>query len=504
MSDQFFPVQSGPSRSRVFAAAGAIATALLLGLGLRAPAVRASDDVETSARTPARVLPISMEVSYADLASRVAPSVVTVRSERLVRSASAEVPSLDDPLLRRFFGDGERRSRDRRRLPPATERESGLGSGIVVSADGYILTNDHVVSGAQRVQVDLSDRRTFSAKVVGSDKASDLAVLKIDASQLTPLPLGDSNAVRVGDVVLAFGNPLGVGQTVTMGIISAKRRATGFADGGFEDFLQTDAPINQGNSGGALVNLRGELVGINSQIVSPSGGNIGIGFAIPASMAESVMTQLIHGGRVHRGQLGVTVQALTSDIARSLGLDRVAGSLVDDVTPGSPADQAGIRRGDVILRLNGSEISSSNSLRNQISSLAPGSRIELSILRDGGERTLSAKLAELKDVQNAGDSEPAQAESGKLGLNLRPLSSEEARDQGLKSGRGLLVAGVDPEGPASDAGFRPGDVIEEVNGQPIADVASLRAAVKSKGARPSLVLVGREGASLFLTLEAKG
>ena len=504
MTGRFFSVRSGASAPRLVAVTGAIATAFLLGLALRAPSARAGDDLGPSPATPAQALPVSTQVSYADLASRVAPSVVTVRSERLVTPTSGEFPSLDDPLLRRFFGDGERGSRDRRRLPPATERESGLGSGVVVSADGYILTNDHVVSGAQRVQVDLADRRTFSAKLVGSDKASDLAVLKIDASKLTPLPLGDSNAVRVGDVVLAFGNPLGVGQTVTMGIISAKGRATGLADGGFEDFLQTDAPINQGNSGGALVNLKGELVGINSQIVSPSGGNIGIGFAIPASMAENVMTQLIQGGKVRRGQLGVTVQAVTSDVAKSLGLERVVGSLVDDVVPRSPADQAGIRRGDVILRLNGAEISSSNSLRNQVSSLAPGSKVDVTVLRKGREQTLSAKLAELKDVKSAEDSEPAQPEGGKLGLSLRPLSPREARDQGLKSSQGLLVAGVDPTGPASDAGFRPGDVIEEVNGQPVADVPSLRAAVKSAGARPSLVLVGRDGAALFLTLTTEG
>ncbi len=502
MSQESLPARKRRSL-RVFLAVGAVAAASVMGLGLRGPAVHATGDLPTPVKAAPRPLMNSTEVSYADLASRVAPSVVTVRSERLVDPASQDLPSSDDPLLRRFFGEGEGGPRGQRRSPPPSERQSGLGSGVIVSADGYILTNEHVVDRASRLQVDLADRRTFSAKLVGSDKASDLAVLKIEARGLTPLPLGDSSTVRVGDVVLAFGNPLGVGQTVTMGIISAKGRATGLADGGFEDFLQTDAPINQGNSGGALVNLRGELVGINSQIVSPSGGNIGIGFAIPASMADNVLTQLMHGGKVHRGQLGVTVQAVTSDIARSLGLVEVGGSLVAEVTPGSPADRAGLKRGDVILRLNGSEISGSNALRNQISSLAPGSKIDLSILRNGAERTVSAKLAELKDAPDAGDSEPGQPEGGRLGLNLRPLSPEEARDQGLKRGQGLLVAGVDPSGPAAEAGFLPGDVIEEVNGRSVADVPSLRAAVKSAGARPSLVLVGRDGAALFLTLEAR-
>lgn len=504
MTEQSIPIRERRPGLRLTLMAGTMAAAFFLGLSFRAPSVRATSDLPTVVRAPIPSPPIPAQASYADLASRVAPSVVTVRSERLISPVSQGFLSPDDPLLRQFFGDGMGGRRGGRRSAPPAQRESGLGSGVVVSEDGYILTNEHVVSGASRLQVDLADRRTFSARLIGSDKASDLAVLKIDAQGLTPLPLGDSNAVRVGDVVLAFGNPLGVGQTVTMGIISAKGRATGLADGGFEDFLQTDAPINQGNSGGALVNLRGELVGINSQIVSPSGGNIGIGFAIPASMADNVMTQLIHGGKVHRGQLGVTVQAVTSDIAKSLGLDKVGGSLVADVTPDSPADQAGLKRGDVILKLNGSEISSSNSLRNQVSSLPPGSKVEVTILRGGQEKTLSAKLAELKVAENGDSGEPGPSEGGKLGLSVRPLSPEEARSQGLKPGHGLLVADVDPDGPASDAGFRPGDVIEEVNGRPVADVSQLRTAVKSAGTRPSLVLVGRDGTSVFLTLEAKG
>lgn len=489
---------------RLALTAGVIAGAVVLSMSLRPTPVHATDGLPPKLSQPARPLPLTAEVSYADLASRVSPSVVTVRSERLVRPASEEFPSTDDPFLRRFFPEGDGGTQSRRRSPVPSQRQNGLGSGVIVSEDGYVLTNHHVVEGAQRLEVDLSDRRTFTARLVGSDAASDLAVLKLEAKGLTPLPLGDSNAARVGEVVLAFGNPLGVGQTVTMGIISAKGRATGLADGGFEDFLQTDAPINQGNSGGALVNLRGELVGINSQIVSPSGGSIGIGFAIPAAMAENVMAQLIHGGRVHRGQLGVTVQAVTSDIARSLGMKEVLGSLISDVSPGSPAEQAGLKQGDVILRLNGSEISNSNSLRNQVSSLAPGSKVDLTILRDGSERGLSAKLAELKSAQQTEGSSPGPAEGARLGLNLRPLSREEARDRGIENGRGLVVAGVDPDGPADEAGFRPGDVIEQVDGRPVSDVPSLLAAVKSSGARPALVLMEREGASLYLTLAHQG
>src|SRR5882672_5326321 len=251
-------------------------------------------------------------VSYADVVSRVSPAVITIHSEMRVR-APQQYPFMDDPMFRQFFGD-----RVPQQMPE--QRRSGLGSGVIISTDGYILTNHHVVDGAEQIKVDLNDNRTLDAKVVGSDPPSDLAVLKVDAANLPVLALGDSDKVRVGDVVLAIGNPLGIGQTVTMGIISAKGRQTGLSNGSFEDFLQTDAPINQGNSGGALVSTNSELVGINSQILSPTGGNIGLGFAIPSNMARNVMEQLTKNGKVRRGQLGITVQKVTSDIASSLKL----------------------------------------------------------------------------------------------------------------------------------------------------------------------------------------
>ncbi len=276
----------------------------------------------------------------------------------------------------------------------AQQRRSGLGSGVIVSTDGYILTNHHVVDGAEQIKVDLNDNRSLDARLVGSDPPSDLAVLKIEATNLPVLPLGDSESVRVGDVVLAIGNPLGIGQTVTMGIISAKGRQTGLSDGSFEDFLQTDAPINQGNSGGALVSTNSELVGINSQILSPSGGSIGIGFAIPSNMARRVLEQLIQGGKVRRGQLGIVVQKVTTDIASRLGLKEARGVVVAQVQPGSAAARAGIRQGDVITSLNGVEVNDPNSFRNQVASTPPGSEIVLTALRDGREQQVRATLGE--------------------------------------------------------------------------------------------------------------
>jgi Do/DeqQ family serine protease len=322
--------------------------------------------------------------SYAPIVAKVAPAVVTVRSEQRIRQT------------RDFFGEQFGRG-----IPTPQPRRGGLGSGVIVNNDGYILTNHHVIDGADRVRVELVDRRMFDAKVVGSDEASDLAVLKIDASNLPAVPLGDSEAVNVGDVVLALGNPLGVGQTVTMGIISAKGRATGLGDGSFEDFLQTDAPINSGNSGGALVNTRGELVGINSQILSPSGGNIGIGFSIPVNMARSVMDALVRDGEVRRGRLGVTVQQVTSDIAEGLKLDSVAGALVNSVDANGPADRAGLQPGDVITAINGKAVVDSNELRNRIAHLGPDAKVQLTITRDGTSRNVDATLEQLRPTAHA-------------------------------------------------------------------------------------------------------
>ncbi len=436
------------------------------------------------------------QTSYADVVSRVSPAVVTVHSTERGRSAQ-QFPFSDDPFFRDFFGDRAPQQQTPRRV-------QGIASGVIVSADGYVLTNHHVVDGAIEIRVETTDNRTFVAKLVGSDRPSDLAVLKIEAKDLPVLPLGDSDRVRVGDVVLAVGNPLGIGQTVTAGIISAKGRSTGLSDGSFEDFLQTDASINRGNSGGALVNTTGELIGVNSQILSPSGGSIGIGFAIPSNMARVVMDQLVTTGKVRRGMIGVTIQSITPDLAASLNLPAARGALVSSVSPGGPGEKAGIRSGDVIIAINDQPIVDSNSLRNTVARTAPGTSITVTLLRDGREQKFNVTLAELPTTQTARSSEEGSGAAptlGKLGLTLEPLTPESASRLGISSAdRGLVITKVEAGGPGADAGLREGDLIQEVNRQPVRTVADFTAALQRSGTRPALVLVRRRDATVYLTL----
>ena len=441
---------------------------------------------------------------YADLVARVAPAVVTVQSERVAR-APQQHPFMDDPFFRDFFGQRAPQGQQ-----PRPQIQRGLGSGVIVSQDGYIVTNHHVVDGAEEIKVELTDRRTFDAKLVGSDPPSDLAVLKIESKDLPVLTLGDSDRVRVGDAVLAIGNPLGVGQTVTSGIISAKGRQTGLSDGSFEDFLQTDAAINQGNSGGALVSTGGELIGINSQILSPSGGNIGIGFAIPSNMARTVVEQLISKGAVRRGQLGVVVQAVTADIAASLGLKEARGVIVSSVQEGGAGGRAGLKQGDVITAINGNAVNEPNTLRNTVAGTAPGTEVTLTVARDGRESEVRVTLGELKSDTPKGDGQDSPGgedggERGKLGVGVTPLTPEMAERLELPAGAsGLLVTSVEPTGPAADAGLRQGDLIEQVNRRPVRSVEDLRAAIKDAGDRPILLLLNRPRAgTVFVTVRPR-
>src|SRR5215475_7185231 len=443
-------------------------------------------------------------LSYADVVGGVAPAVVTIRSQRVVR-APRQFPFFNDPFFRDFFGD-----RFGAQGSPRQQIQRGLGSGVIITKDGYVLTNHHVIDGAEEIRVELTNNRGYDAKVIGDDPRSDLAVLKISASDLPMLTLGDSDRVRVGDVVLAVGNPLGIGQTVTAGIISAKGRTTGLSDGSFESFLQTDAPINQGNSGGALVDTAGELVGINSQIVSPTGGNIGIGFAIPANMARSVAEQLIKSGKVRRGFLGVTIQPVTSDMAANLGLKEARGVIVNNVEPGSPADRAGVKQGDVITVINGNQIDDANSLRNIVASAGPGADVTIILLREGREQQVRAKLGELSNQTSArptGGSEQGggQSDEESLGMTVTPMTPELAERLGSRrDAGGLVITDVSPMGAAADAGLQPGDVIVQINRQAARSQDDLRSALSGDRSRPLLLFINRRGSGLYVTLRPRG
>jgi serine protease Do len=496
----------------IVAAVALVVTGATAWHGLAADPQRAS---AAAVSTPAPQIARSVaggRDSYADVVKVVAPGVVTIRTEGKVKVSPTDFQDGQDPneFFRRFFGNqfqlpqqGQRGQRQRPNMQPQ-QRERALGSGVVVTSDGYILTNDHVVDNADDIKVDLTDGRTMTAKVVGTDAASDLALIKVTATDLHPLSFGNSDGVQVGDVVLAVGNPLGVGETVTMGIISAKGRQTGNDSKTYEDFLQTDAPINHGNSGGALVNTKGELVGINSQIASVSDGNIGIGFAIPANMAKHVMDDLKTNGHVRRGQLGVQIAPVTSDVAESLGLKQVSGVIVASVTPGSAAERAGLKRNDIIMSFNGQPVQDYNALRNHVAELGPGASATVVVNRDGTDRTFTVKLDEVTADKSARDgSGPSNPDTDKssLGISVEPLTPELASRANLpRTAHGILVEAVNPDSRAADAGLQAGDLIEEVNRQAVSSVDDLRAAVKKAGERPVLLLVNREGQEHFVTV----
>ena len=427
---------------------------------------------------------------FASLAKRLGPSVVNVSTTQ-IRKATQERPGLGDDQMgeffERFFGAPG---------PRGPQRRGGQGSGFIIDSDGTILTNYHVVDGAEKISVTLSDGKNYDAKVVGKDQKSDIAVIKIDAGHHLPAAnLGDSDRLEVGEWVMAIGNPFGLDHTVTSGIVSAKGRNIG--SGPYDNFIQTDASINPGNSGGPLINLRGEVVGINTAIFSQSGGNIGIGFAIPANSVKELLPQLRDKGKVVRGFIGTSVQKVTPEIADSLGLKQARGALVADVIKGGPAERAGLKHGDVIVEFDRKEIKDSSDLPIQVARVAPGMSVQIKVLRDSKEMTLPLTVGEMKENEII-----ASTQEGDLGLTVQPVTPQLAENLGLERAEGLVITAVKRGSPAEEAGLRSGDVISEINRQPIKNVADYnRELTRSEKAKSVLLLVRRGQSSLFLALK---
>ena len=443
----------------------------------------------------------SFQNGFASVLKPALPAVVNIHTSKMVKQQRGQnSPFFNDPFFQQFFGDQFGQGGQAR-----PQREQSLGSGVIVTPDGTILTNNHVIDGATDIEVDLSDKREFKAKLVGTDAKSDVAVLKIDATGLPTLALGDSSHLQVGDVVFAIGDPFGVGETATMGIVSATgRNYLGIENGGYEDFIQTDASINPGNSGGAMIDLRGNLVGINTAIITGGGGgNQGIGFAIPVTMAKSVMDQIVEHGKVVRGYLGVYIQGVDPTIAKQFGAQANRGALIGDVSPDAPGAKAGLKRGDIVTELNGQPVESADQLRLHISQMAPGTQVKLGVMRDGKMQDINVTLGELPADKTASNEPNQSGESGGLqGVEVQELTPDVANELNLGPGtRGVVVSSVDPSSPAAEAGISRGDVIQEVNHKPVTNIQQYRQAVAAAGSQPVLVLVNHNGVTQYRVIQ---
>ena len=436
--------------------------------------------------------------AYERIATAVTPAIAAIQSTQVVKQQQSP---LMDPSMRQFFGD---------RFPqlniPKEERQHALGSGVIVSSDGYIVTNNHVVAKATDIQVLLSDKRTFKGKIVGADSQTDVAVIKIEASGLPVVPFGDSNQLKVGDMVMAFGNPFGQYFTVTRGIVSALGRS-GMGIEGFENFIQTDAAINPGNSGGALVNVRGQVVGINTAILSGNsesgdeGGSVGIGFAIPSSMVQRVIEALIKTGKVTRGYIGITISSLDEGLAKQFKVPDIGGALVEDLVVGGPAEKAGIKDGDVIRKLNGQQIGDSGQFTAMITNLNPGTEVTVDTLRDGQPMTVKATLGERPNDLGVRAGGGDKIQEGTLrGITVQDLTPKIRAQLGLHANvTGVVINEIDPNSPAAQQGLQPGDVIEAINRQPVRSVADFnRLAAEAK--EQTLLRVNHQGNGSFVVI----
>jgi serine protease Do len=478
--------------------AGAVAVVATLALAgfyeLGAAGIRYSGNPLASIRTSERSESASGR-GYSAMLKKVLPAVVNISNSRVVKNAEGESQGQLDPFFRQFFGDDF----SNRFNVPQERVEKSLGSGVIVSPEGYILTNAHVVDSAKEVTVTLADKREMKGRVVGSDPRADVAVVKIEGSNFPSLTLGDSDKVQVGDIVLAVGDPFGVGETATNGIVSAMGRS-GLGIEEVENFIQTDAPINPGNSGGALVDDEGHLIGINTAIVGNSGGSQGIGFAVPINMARHDMDEIISTGKVERGYLGILPQDLTPSLAKAFGTSQTGGALVGEVTPNSPAARAGLKQGDIIVEVNGQPVADANQLRLKIGMLDPNTNVTLKVVRDGRAQDFAVTLGEFPPNQEQASVTGENPESG-LGLSVESLTPDTARELKLPaSTKGVLVDQVKAGSRADQAGLERGDVIQQVNHQPVTSAQEFSQMVNAKKDSPVLLLVNHDGETMFLAI----
>jgi len=446
--------------------------------------------------------------AFAAVAAHVKPAVVSVYSEKMVKFQSQDFPFGED-FFRRFFGDQLQQPKQRGEQKEYKIPQRGMGSGMILDKQGHILTNYHVVGDVDEIKVQLADKRSFPAEIVGTDPKTDVAIIKIKGQVPDNLPtvqLGNSDAVEDGNLVMAVGAPFGLTQTVTIGIISAKGRSdVGIAD--YEDFLQTDAPINPGNSGGPLVNMRGEVIGMNSAIATGGGGfggegqSSGVGFAIPTNMIKTMLPTLMKGEPITRGMLGVVIQDVTEDLAQQFHLTEARGALIAQVNKGSPADTAGLKAGDVIVRFDGKEVQDNRQLRNLVAATTPGTKAKLDVVRNGKQEAFTVTIGKMPAEAVAAAKQPGQTtdQFAQLGLSVQTLTPDLAKQLGLEGERGAIVSGIDEGSPAALANLETGDLIMEANRQPITDVAELRR-VLDKAKDSVLLLVKRRGQSLFVVL----